>query len=69
MGAHYFVQGLFVIAGLLSLLASIFNWNWFFTAQNAQFIVQNVGRTKARIFYGVLGLVMLGMAVYFYLHT
>ncbi len=69
MGAHYFVQALFAIAGILSLLASVFNWNWFFTAQNAQFIVRNVGRKRARLFYGLLGLVMLGMAFYFFFHT
>lgn len=65
--AQYFVQGLFVVAGLLSLLASLFNWNWFFTAQNAQLIVRNVGRQRARLFYGVLGIVMMGMSVFFYL--
>lgn len=69
MGAHYFVQALFAVAGILSLLASVFNWNWFFTAQNAQFIVRNVGRKRARLFYGLLGLIMLGMAFYFFFHT
>lgn len=69
MGAQYFVQALFAIAGVLSLLASICNWNWFFTAQNAQFIVRNVGRKRARLFYGLIGIAMLGMACYFFLHT
>lgn len=67
--AHYFVQGLFVVAGLVSLLASVFNWNWFFTAQNAQLIVRNVGRSRARLFYGILGSVMISMAVFFFLST
>lgn len=66
MGAHYFVQGLFAVAGLVALLASAFNWNWFFTSQNAQLIVRNVGRARARLFYGVLGVLMIGMAVYFF---
>ena len=35
MAPQYFVQGIFAIAGLTALLASILNWNWFFTAQNA----------------------------------
>ena len=69
MGAQYFVQALFAIAGVLSLLASICNWNWFFTARNTQFIVRNVGRKKARLFYGLIGIVMLGMAGYFFFHT
>ena len=46
MGIHYFIQGLFVLVGLLSVLAAICNWNWFFTAQNTQFIVRNVGRKQ-----------------------
>ena len=51
MAPQYFVQGIFAIAGLTALLASILNWNWFFTAQNAQLIVRNVGRKRARLFY------------------
>ena len=43
MAPQYFVQGIFATAGLIALLASILNWNWFFTAQNAQLIVRNVG--------------------------
>lgn len=67
--APYFVQAIFVIAGLLSLLAAAFNWDWFFTAQNSQLIVRNVGRNRARLFYGVLGLIMIGMAAFFFLET
>lgn len=49
MAPQYFVQGIFATAGLIALLASILNWNWFFTAQNAQLIVRNVGRRRARL--------------------
>ncbi len=69
MKAHYFVQALFALAGIVSLLASLFNWNWFFTAQNARFIVQNVGRGRSRLFYGLLGVIMIAMAVFFYFET
>lgn len=69
MGPHYFVQGLFVLAGIVALLASLFNWDWFFKARNAQLIVRNVGRPRARLFYGVLGLILIGMAVFFYFET
>ena len=41
MAPQYFVQGIFAIAGLTALLASILNWNWFFTAQNAQLTAGN----------------------------
>ena len=69
MKAHYFVQALFALAGIVALLASVFNWEWFFTAQNAQLIVRNVGRGRARLFYGLLGLIMIAMAVFFYFET
>ncbi|MDR3118784.1 MAG: immunity 17 family protein [Mediterranea sp.] len=69
MGPHYFVQGLFAVTGIIALLASLLNWNWFFHAQNTQLIVRNVGRPLARLFYGILGAVLMGMALYFYVET
>ncbi len=69
MTGQYIVQGIFALAGITSLLASLLNWNWFFTAQNAQLIVRNVGRRRARLFYGLLGVIMIGMAVFFFLNT
>lgn len=67
MGIHYFIQGLFVLVGLLSVLAAIYNWNWFFTAQNTQFIVRNVGRKQARWFYALIGILMMGTGIFFFL--
>ena len=64
---HYIIQGIFVVVGLLAILASLFNWDWFFRSQNTQFIVQNVGRKQARLFYAFLRLLMIGTAVYFYM--
>ena len=69
MTGQYIVQAIFALAGITSLLASLLNWNWFFTAQNAQLIVRNVGRGRARLFYGLLGVIMIGMAVFFFLNT
>lgn len=59
MGIHYIIQGIFVLVGLLAILASLLNWEWFFTAHNTQFIVHNVGRQRARLFYALLGLMMI----------
>ena len=67
MGMHYLIQGIFALIGLLALLASIFNWDWFFQSQNSQFIVKNVGRKQARLFYAFLSILMIATAVYFYL--
>lgn len=69
MGMHYFIQGIFVLVGLLAILAALFDWDWFFTAQNTQFIVSNVGRQRARMFYAVLGVLMIGTGIYFFLNV
>ena len=67
MEIHYLIQGIFVIVGLLAIGAAIFDWDWFFQAQNTQLIVKNVGRKRARLFYVVLGILMIATAVYFFL--
>ena len=64
---HYLIQGIFVIVGLLAIGAAIFDWDWFFQAQNTQLIVKNVGRKRARLFYAVLGILMIATAAYFFL--
>ena len=69
MGMHYLIQGIFAIVGLLAILASLFNWDWFFQSQNTQAIVRTVGRNRARLFYAVLGLLMIATAVYFFLEV
>ncbi len=69
MISQYIVQGIFAAAGIISLLAAILNWDWFFTTRNAQFIVQNVGRRQARWFYGALGIMLIGMSAFFFLNT
>lgn len=69
MTGQYIVQGIFALAGTVSLLASLLNWDWFFTTRNAQTIVRNVGRDRARLFYGILGIIIIGMAVFFFVET
>ena len=69
MGMHYLIQGIFAIVGLLAIGASLFNWNWFFQSQNTRFIVQNVGRKRARLFYAALGSLMIATAGYFFLEV
>ena len=69
MISQYLIQGIFAVAGIISLLAALLDWNWFCTAHNTQFIVRNVGRRQARLFYGVLGLILIATAVFFVLNT
>ncbi len=66
MIAHYFILGLFIIAGSISLLAALLNWNWFFTASNAQAVVRRLGRRGARWLYGCCGVLLIGMAIFFF---
>lgn len=66
MAHHYFMLTIFTVAGIISLLASVLNWNWFFTAHNADYLVRRVGRLGARLFYGTIGLLLIVAAIYFY---
>ena len=38
-------------------------------SRNTQFAVKSVGRKRARLFYGVLGIILIGMSVFFFLNT
>ncbi|WP_321334770.1 immunity 17 family protein [uncultured Bacteroides sp.] len=69
MNPQYIVQGIFVVTGIVAVLAAALNWDWFFNAQNAQLIVRNVGRNRARLFYGILGAILISMAIFFYYQT
>ena len=50
----------------MSLLAAVLDWEWFFTAQNTRFIVRSLGRRRARWCYGLLGVVLVVLAVFFF---
>lgn len=65
--SQYIIQGIFALAGIISLLAAVLDWEWFFTTRNTQFAVKSVGRQRARLFYGVLGAILIGMSVFFFL--
>lgn len=67
--SHYFIQAIFAATGVVALLAALLDWDWFFTARNTQFIVSSVGRIQARWFYGVLGVILMGAAVFFFLEV
>jgi hypothetical protein len=51
-----------LLGGLFALVASVKNWDWFFTNRKTRFFVTLFGRTGARIVYALLGvfLVVLG---------
>lgn len=66
MFAQYFVQILFTLTGIISLLAALLDWEWFFSTQNVQFLTRSLGKTKTRLFYGVLGFILMGTAVFLF---
>lgn len=52
---------IFIIAvGVFTLAASVFNWDWFFNARKAQFLIRIIGRTGARIAYSIISLLLIG---------
>lgn len=62
MNENILVAILVVAGGVLSIVASIFNWNWFFENRRAYIFNKILGRTGARIFYNVLGIILLFIA-------
>lgn len=65
--AEYFILGLFVLLGLISLVASLFHLDWFFQTGSARGIIQWLGRPGARIFYGLLGIALILCGILGYL--
>lgn len=51
------------LAGIFSILGGVFNWNWFMNNRRARFFVKVFGRGGARIFYIILGVVLLVLGV------
>ena len=63
---HNGVQAIFLLAGILTLLSSALDWEWFFTADNSRYIVKRLGRNGARWFYGIIGVLLIAAAIFFY---
>ncbi|WP_229684805.1 immunity 17 family protein, partial [Deinococcus roseus] len=59
-----FVLYLGILGGLFTLAASYYNWDWFFNNWRARPFVALVGRTGARIFYALIGVVLLVIGVF-----
>ena len=55
------------LCGIYTITAAVCNWNWFFENYRASFIVNMVGREKARWFYGTLGALLMGASAGYYL--
>ena len=66
MIVHNIVQIIFLLAGATALLAALFNWDWFFTADNCRYLVNKLGRKGARWAYGAIGALFIFAAFFFY---
>ncbi|MCM1292485.1 MAG: immunity 17 family protein [Bacteroides sp.] len=57
------MASLFLLAGVVSLLAAWRNWDWFFNSTNVRMLTFDLRRPYCRLLYGVLGLAMIAMGV------
>jgi hypothetical protein len=48
-----------ILAGIFSIAGGIFNWDFFMNNSRARFFVDIFGRDGARLFYIVLGVVVI----------
>ena len=48
-----------VAAGLFSICGAAFDWDFFINSRKARFFVSIFGRTGTRLFYGILGVVIV----------
>ena len=57
--SEVFILILFNALGVFSLVSAIANFDWFFETAAAMSFVSKLGRTGARLFYGLLGIGLL----------
>ncbi len=50
---------IFIAIGVFALCGAGFDWEWFMNHRKARFFTWMFGRTGARIFYGLLGVVLI----------
>ncbi|MCA9058103.1 MAG: immunity 17 family protein [Planctomycetaceae bacterium] len=54
-----------VAAGVFTVTASIQDWDFFFNSRKAELLVAMLGRSGARVFYGLLGVVIVILGILF----
>ncbi len=58
-----FIFFIFISLGVFSLIASIFNFDWYFNTQGASTFIKWFGRGGARRFYALLGIALLACGI------
>ena len=54
-----------ILAGLYSIIGAIGNWDWFMENRKARRWVKLIGRNRARIFYILLGTILIVIGTLF----
>ncbi len=55
------ISVVFAFSGILAIVASLMNWDWFFNTRNARMLVGRCSRRTARLVYFVIGVLILAM--------
>lgn len=61
--SEYMILAIFIALGLFSVVAALFNFDWYFETSGAMTFVKWLGRGGARIFYLLLGLALMTCGV------
>ena len=61
--SEYFILVLFIVLGVFSIIASVWNLDWYFQTDGARMFVKRFGRNGARIFYVLLGIGLIACGV------
>ncbi len=48
-----------ILCGLFLLAACFFNWDWYFNVNKARMLIKLIGRTGARIVYGIFAVIFI----------
>ena len=67
--ATLLMSGIFAIAGIVSLLASALNADWFFRSANVRMLTLGARRPLQRIIYAIFGLLMIATAIRLFLDS
>lgn len=62
--AAWIMSAIFCLGGMISLLAALLNWEWFFRSEGVRMIVGRISRKWQRMIYAAVGLLMLCMAAH-----
>lgn len=66
--SEYFILSLFIFLGIVAIVASGSNADWFFKTSSASTFVHWLGRGGARIFYILLGIVLIACGITGFIH-